>query len=110
MDQIDQIQSDMAINYRIAREAPPPQQPIPVSQSSNGSGQNAQIAATTMAPGESKMEKAKQLGKKGLDTMEKEGKVAFDKFKTVSSEIAEETNLPTWAVMGIGVITSLVVL
>ena len=55
----------------------------------------------------SKMAVIKQ---KVVDETKVVGKKLGTEVKLLSNEIAEETNLPPWAVMGIGVITSLVVL
>jgi len=83
-------------NYRIIREAPndPSQQPVVEAGAAQG-GAAAKI---------------KEGAKKGLKVAEAGGKKLMDDFKSISAEVSEESGLPTWAVMGIGVITSLVVI
>jgi len=83
-------------NYRLIREAPnvPSQQPVVEAGGAQG-GAAAKI---------------KEGAKKGLKVAEAGGKKLMDDFKSISAEVSEESGLPTWAVMGIGVITSLVVI
>ena len=62
-------------------------------------------AAPSTGPG-----KMAVIGQKVKNEAKVVGKKLGTEVSLLSTEIAEETNLPPWAVMGIGVISSLVVL
>lgn len=83
----------------------PQTQPVP-AEPVTGTGAPSPPAAAGGGAG-SKMAVIKQ---KVVDETKVVGKKLGTEVKLLSNEIAEETNLPPWAVMGIGVITSLVVL
>ena len=51
-----------------------------------------------------------QIGQKVTNEAKVVGQKLGAEMKVLRDEVAEETNLPPWAVMGIGVITSLVAL
>lgn len=81
---------------RVRREVPQTQ-PAPPEQVTG--------AAPSTGPG-----KMAVIGQKVKNEAKVVGKKLGTEVSLLSTEIAEETNLPPWAVMGIGVISSLVVL